>query len=284
MTRPSTPASATSRFVPAPSRRYGISRSAQPAIVRSIASTRPDSTKNSAGPPMPNDVREARGSSWLTPGRARSQSRLDFLRQLIAQLLANVTGSHQQEHVVRSNQVLERLARVLEAADVRAVGQPVGEVARADASRVLLARGIDVEQQHAVGAVERAREVVDEGGQPRVAMRLEDHDQPAVPQLPRRLDGGAHLGGVMAVVVVNGGALKQAQQLEPAVRAGETLERGGDLLEMDADLQRHGGCAGGVLDVVPAALAQVDAADRTAPVMDGERARLVAAVVGALVG
>src|SRR5204862_33250 len=111
---PSTPASAISMLVPAPSRRYGISRSAQPAIVRSIASTRPDSTKNSAGPPIPKDVRVARGSSWLTPGSARSQSRLDFLRQLIAQLLANVAGSHQQEHVVRSNQVLEHLARVLD--------------------------------------------------------------------------------------------------------------------------------------------------------------------------
>src|SRR6266567_175769 len=134
--------------------------------VRSIASTRPDSMKNSAGPPMPNDVRVASGSSWLTPGSARSQSELDLLRQLIAQLLANVARPHQQEQVVRSDQVLENLARVLEAADVRAVGQAVGEVARADARRVLLARGVDVEKQHAVGAVERAREVVDKGGQP----------------------------------------------------------------------------------------------------------------------
>ncbi len=98
-----------------------MSRSTQPAMMRSIASARPDSTKNSAGPPMPKDVREASGSSGLTPGSARSQSRLDFLRQLIAQLLANVARSHQQEQVVRSDQVLERLARILEAPDVRAV-------------------------------------------------------------------------------------------------------------------------------------------------------------------
>src|SRR4029077_15154365 len=107
--------------------------------MRSIASTRPDSTKNSAGPPMPNDVREASGSSSVTPGSARSQSRLDLLGQLIAQPLANVACSHQQEQVVRSNQVLERLARILEAPNVRAVRQAVGEVARADARRVLLA-------------------------------------------------------------------------------------------------------------------------------------------------
>src|SRR5260221_537685 len=138
ITRPSTPASAMSRFVPAPSRRYGMSRWAQPAMMRSIASTRPDSTKNSAGPPMPNDVRVARGSSRLTPGSARSQSRLDFLRQLIAQLLANVARSHQQEQVVRSDPVLEPLARLFEAPDVRAVVQAARQIARCDAGPVLL--------------------------------------------------------------------------------------------------------------------------------------------------
>src|SRR5260221_1653108 len=212
ITRPSTPASAMSRFVPAPSRRYGMSRSAQPAMMRSIASTRPDSTKNSAGPPMPNDVRVASGSSWLTPGSARSQSRLDFLRQLIAQLLSNVARSHQEEQVVRSDQVLERLARLLAAPDLRAVGQAVGEIARRDACPVLLAGRVDVEQQHAVRAVERVREVVQEGGQPRVAVRLEDHEDPAVPQLPRRLNGGADLGGGVAVGVVNRGALDHPGQ------------------------------------------------------------------------
>src|SRR2546423_9092200 len=252
-------------------------------MMRSIASPRPDSTKNSAGPPMPNDVRVASASSSLTPGSARSQSRLDFLRQLIAQLLANVARPHQQEQVVRSDQILERLARIVEAADVRAVGQPVREVARADAGPVLLTRRIDVEEQHAVSAVERAREVVHEGCQPRVAVRLEDHEQAAVPELSRRLDGGANLGGMVAVVVVHGGALEQAEQLQPAMRSREMLERNGDLLEVDADLERHSRGAGRVLDVVPAALAQVDAAERQPAVMDGERPRLVAAVVGALV-
>src|SRR5579859_5372076 len=260
-----------------------MSRSTQPAIVRSIASTRPDSTKNSAGPPMPNDVRVASGSSSSTPAIVRSQSKLDFLRQLIAQLLANVARSHEQEQVVRSNEALERLARLLEAADVGAVRQAVGQVARADARRVLLSGGVDVEQQHAVRPGERARELVEEGRQPRVAVRLEDDEQPAVPQLPRRLDGGAHLGRVVAVVVVDGGALEEAEQLEPAVRAGEMLERGGDLFEVDADLERHRGSAGRVLDVVPAALAQVDAADRAPAVMDGEGPVLVAAIVGAVV-
>src|SRR5438270_4995432 len=283
MTRPSTPASAIRRLVPAPSRRYGISRSTAPAMMRSIASARPDSTKNSAGPPMPNDVRVASASSSLTPGSARSQSRLDFLRQLIAQLLANVARPHQQEQVVRSDQILERLARIVEAAYVRAVGQPMREVARADAGRVLLTRRINVEEQHAVSAIERAREVVHEGGQPRVAVRLEDHEQAAVPELSRRLDGCAHLGGMVAIVVVYGGALEQPEQLQPAVRPREMLERNGDLLEVDANLEGHGRGAGRVLDVVPAALAQVDAAERQPAVMDGERPRPVAAVVGALV-
>src|SRR5581483_68533 len=145
MTRPSTPASAMSRLVPAPSSRCGISRSTQPSMTFSSVSVFATSTKNSAGPPMPNDVRVLSGSASFTPGRPRSQSRLDFLRQLIAQLLADVARAHQQHQVVTADQALKRQSGRIEIADVRAPRHEVGEVARVDAVTVVLTGGIDVE-------------------------------------------------------------------------------------------------------------------------------------------
>src|SRR5260370_33783694 len=102
MTRPSTPASATSRFVPAPSSRYGIARSRHPSSATSIVWGFASSAKNSAGPPMPNDVRAASGSAWRTPGKPRSQGGVDPLRQLIAQL-SDVAGAHQDKDVVAAD-------------------------------------------------------------------------------------------------------------------------------------------------------------------------------------
>src|SRR5438445_13513213 len=60
-----------------------MSRDAQPSIAFSIASVRASSTRKSAGPPMPKEVRDASGSSDLTPGSSRSQARFDFVLQLI---------------------------------------------------------------------------------------------------------------------------------------------------------------------------------------------------------
>src|SRR5882762_5373660 len=97
-----------------------MSRSAQPSIAFSTASGRPSSRKNSAGPPMPNDVRDASGSSARTPGSSRSHARLDLVRQLIAQLL-DVAGAHQQDQVVRSDDLLQRFLGLDEIADVEPV-------------------------------------------------------------------------------------------------------------------------------------------------------------------
>src|SRR5258705_4997265 len=85
-------------------------RSTAPSIVSSIAPGLLISTKKSAGPPMPNDVREASGSSSLTAGSERSQLSLDAMRQLIAPL-GNVSGAHQEHEVVRSHPPPEHLSR-----------------------------------------------------------------------------------------------------------------------------------------------------------------------------
>src|SRR5450759_2323388 len=161
-TRPSIPASAIRRLVPAPSRKYGIPRSRLPSITFSMPSARPGSIKKSAGPPMPNEVREASGSFSFTPWRPRSQARLDALRQLIAQL-ADIARTHQKQNVVGSHQAFQHLARSLEIADVRAVRQQVGQVAPLHSRRIVLAGRVDVEHQDLVGAGEGTREILHEG-------------------------------------------------------------------------------------------------------------------------
>src|SRR5712692_467180 len=121
-----------------------MARPLQPSIAFSIASGRASSRKNSAGPPMPNEVRDASGSSSLTPGSARSQARLDLVRQVIAQLF-DVARAHQQDEVVGADDLLEGLPRLDEIADVDGVRNLVREVGRADARDVLLAGAVDVE-------------------------------------------------------------------------------------------------------------------------------------------
>src|SRR5207247_6722955 len=104
-----------------------MSRSRQPSIAFSMASGRASSTKNSAGPPMPNEVREASASFSLTPGSSRSQASLDFVRQLIAQLF-DVARAHQQHQVVRADDLLQSFLRPCEVADVNRLWDLVREV------------------------------------------------------------------------------------------------------------------------------------------------------------
>src|SRR6202165_6234327 len=102
-------------------------RSTQPPIRSSIALGRPSSTKKSAGPPMPNDVREASGSSSLTPGSEASHLALDAVRQLIAQLV-DVARAHKQQEIARPDEALEHLARRLEIDGVGCVRHLVRQV------------------------------------------------------------------------------------------------------------------------------------------------------------
>src|SRR6202521_4072379 len=138
-----------------------MSRSAQPWISSSIAFGRPSSTKRWGGPPMPNDVREASGSSSLTPGSEDSHLTLDAVRQLIAQLV-DVARAHQEQKIARPDEALEHLARRFEIAGVGCVRHLVRQVRGLDARGVLLARAVYIEHQHLVRALERAREVVHE--------------------------------------------------------------------------------------------------------------------------
>ncbi len=84
-----------------------------------------------------------------------------------------------------------------------------------------------------------AAEVGHELARARVAVRLErDHDA----RRRRRPGGGEHgrdLGRMVAVVVDHRDAVDHATHLEAALGAGELLERAGDDIEGDAELEAH---------------------------------------------
>src|SRR5260370_11382344 len=113
-------------------------------------------------------------------------------------------------------------------------------------------------------------------------MWLENDDEAAMPQLTCGLEGGPHLRRMVRVVIVDRRALKNAEELEPAVRAGEALEGPGHFGEGHAQLQRHGGGGGSVLDVVASWLPEVDPAQLVPGVMQRKGAALTATVVGAV--
>src|SRR5690242_5399149 len=136
-----------------------MARSWQPSSAFSIASGRASSTKNSAGPPMPNEVRDASGSSSFIPDSPRSQVRLDFVRQVIAQLL-DIAGAHEQQQVVGSDDLVQSLLRLDEVADVGRLADLMRQVFGPNMRRVLLARAVGVEDEHAVRPVEGAGEVM----------------------------------------------------------------------------------------------------------------------------
>src|SRR5256884_297535 len=258
-----------------------MSRDAQPSIAFSIASARASSTRKSAGPPMPKEVRDASGSSSLTPGCSRSQARLVFVRQVIAQLL-DIARAHEQNEVVRADDLLESFFGFDEVADVDAVRDLVCQVGGADAGNVLLARAVHVQHVNAVGAVERARKAVHQRAQTGVTVRLEDHEQAAVTELAGRLDRRAHLRRVVRVVVVNRRALEDAEKLQAAMGAGERVQRRGDVVESDADLESHRGRSRRVLDVVAAGLPQVDVSQQVDAAIDRKRTGMLAAIRSAL--
>ena len=98
-------------------------------------------------------------------------------------------------------------------------GQPLG----VDPRPRRLAGGVDVGHDHLVGVVEAARELVEQRLEPRVAVRLEQHDDPPLrDRLAQRGQRGADLGRVVAVVVDDQHAAGLAAPRHAAVGARGT--------------------------------------------------------------
>ena len=93
-----------------------------------------------------------------------------------------------------------------------------------------LASGVDVGQQHDVGAAQRGREERQQVARPGVAMRLEGDDQTPPVKAGRR-HGGRQLGRVVAIVVDNQDAADLAAHREPPIDALKALEGGAVVLK-----------------------------------------------------
>ena len=83
---------------------------------------------------------------------------------------------------------------------------------------------------------------------------------------------------MVRVVVVDGRALVDAQELHAPVGARKRVQRSRDVVEADAQLERHGSRAGGVLDVVPTGLAEVHMAEQVGAAVDRKRPHRLAAI------
>src|SRR6202165_731779 len=253
-TRPSTPASPTSRLVPAPMTRAGMPRSRAP---RSAAAGSAISTKKSAGPPMLKEVWRASGCASATPGSERSQVRLPLLRQLMGNF-PDVAGAHEEDEVARLREAVEVVLDSVEMGREASSRHLLDEVDRGRPIG-LLARRVDLGDDHLVGAFEGGGELVQEPGEAAVAVRLEDQDHALGGKLACRLERRPHLGGVVAVVVEDAGAPPAAQELHPAMGTREAGERLLDNVEAHPQLQGQGGGAGGVEQVVTAGDAEAEA-------------------------
>ena len=84
-----------------------------------------------------------------------------------------------------------------------------------------LARGIDRRDEHGIGFAEALAKAIEQGFQPRVAMRLHDRDQLPLGRAARRAERRLDLGGMMGVIVVNLDTVPFPRAGEAAVDAFE---------------------------------------------------------------
>ena len=125
-----------------------------------------------------------------------------------------------------------------------------GERLARDPGNRSLARRIDIRQNENIGLIERAAEFIPEMLRACIAMRLEKNEQ-AVELAPAgRLERGANLGRVMAVIVDHGDVVHDPLDVEPAPDAGKMREPFADQLCGHAEIQRDGSGRSGVAHVM----------------------------------
>src|SRR5215472_5858 len=108
-------------------------------------------------------------------------------------------------------------------------------------------------------------------------MRLEDHVDAVEPALARRREGGANLGGMVAVVVDHAHTGGAAAKLEAAIYPAELGQAFADSGRVDVKSHADGHSSGGVEDVVNAGHPQVKFSERFSTILDGEsRSKLLA--------
>jgi hypothetical protein len=108
-----------------------------------------------------------------------------------------------------------------------------------DPRDLALAGGVDLRHEQHVRVVEGGHELVPEVAGARVAVGLEDDDDPPIVNLARRSQGRADLGRVVSVVVDHVDAVGLALVFEASLDAEEGVERFGGRGEGHVQLQRH---------------------------------------------
>ncbi len=148
-----------------------------------------------------------------------------------------------------------------------------------DAVYLLLGGGVYLRHDEHVGVAEGRDELSEERLCPRIAVRLEGDDDPALPHGAQRLQGRPYLRRVVAVVV-DDLDLPVPFQLQPPVYAGELAEGLRHHVEADIELHAYRYRGKGVDDVVHARRRKVHLPEPAAPVKHVEpRAEAVMAQV-----
>ena len=110
--------------------------------------------------------------------------------------------------------------------------------------------GIDRRHDHGVGIVEAGAELVEQVAQARIAVRLDDGDDPALGDRARGLEHGGDLDRVVAVIVDDLDAVPRPVRVKRRLTPPKLGQAGSDGGVRDAEMMGDGKRAGGVLDVV----------------------------------
>ena len=128
--------------------------------------------------------------------------------------------------------------------------EALGKALAGDAVDGSFAGGIDIEHRDGVGGGEGRSELIEEQLRAGIAVRLEDDMNAAKTALASGGEGGADLGGMVAVVVDNGDAVHAALELKAAVDPVVFCQAIPDFFDRDVESDADGDGSGGVANVV----------------------------------
>src|SRR5580658_5715431 len=260
--------SAMRTFVPPPRKRYGIWFSASKRITSGIVSYLRNRSW-SVVPPIPSDV----FSVSDTPGRnstsssfSRAAGELSLIRmnrrhpctEKKRELLQNASDAARSDcqHCVARPRLAQHVFHAcLHGArehDVLVAGRAdrFGEPLSRDALNGSFARWIDFAQYQHVALIERTAKILPQMLGSRVAVRLEQHQQPLVAASSRGFERGANLGRMMAVIVDKSYAGERAFDFETAPDTRKLPQAGANQVRGNVEGKTDGSRGGRVSHVV----------------------------------
>src|ERR1019366_8036740 len=185
----------------------------------------------------------ALGSWLLALGSWLLASWLQLLQNQRSQL-RDAACAQRQHHVARLSEGCNRGHGVRKRGSVGYAPLPcphnaASENFRRDAFDRLLAGRVNVEEAKRVGIGEGGRELIHQIASAGKTVRLEDHMHAAKSALTGGGQRGSDLRRMMAVIVNHADARSLALELEAAVHAAKTVERGTNLLRGNVERGAH---------------------------------------------